>query len=380
MSDHSGSNTTAQFLDLIRRQQRGRLKVYLGYAPGVGTTYEMLAEGHRLRRLGIHVVIGIVEPYGRADVAALTDGLEQLPCQHIPFRDLVWRQLDTGALLAHRPTVVLVDELARLNTPDSRHATRYRDVEELLSAGIHVITTLSLQYLEGSFGAVDQAPGMKVKRHVPEHVVCRADQIVSVDPPAEVLRDRFASGCLYPALQVGQERQNIFALANLTALRERGQQAVAALMDQRTRLRSSPEGPAGQQRFLVCLRSQSPTAAQLLRKCVELAGRMDAVWYVVHVDEERPEGGDATRPEGIRSALALSKQLGGIPLTLKSSDVVGSITAFVAEYGITHILLGRSRLPWYRRWFGRSLLDRLLQALRGVNVTVVDNPSDHPSA
>src|SRR5205807_9737895 len=146
MSVHSPKPTTAQFLNLIQRQQRGRLKVYFGYAPGLGKTNEMLEEGRRLRRLGVDVVIGVVETYGRADVTALTDGLEQVPYRRIPLGDLVWQQMDLNAVLARRPTVVLVDQVSRTNAPDSRNASRYQDVEELLNAGIHVITTLNVQY------------------------------------------------------------------------------------------------------------------------------------------------------------------------------------------------------------------------------------------
>lgn len=372
MSVHSANRSTTHFLSLIRQQQRGRLKVYLGYAPGVGSTTEMLQEGQRLCRLGVNVVIGIVETNGRAEVKALTKGLEHTPCRQVPFRDLVWQQLDLDAVLARRPTVVLVDELAGLNTPDSRHASRYQDVEEILNAGIHVIATLNLQHLEGPLCSTQQIP-VKVKGRVPEHVVRMADQIVSVDPPVDVLRERFVNGRLYPSLQVSEELHRFFALANLAGLRERGQQAVATLVDQRSRQRSDPEGREGRQRLLVCLSSPSLDPAQMVPRCAELADRLDAVWYAVHIQAERPADSAPTGQETIGSALALAKQLGGIPLTLTSSDVVGSITAFVAEYGITHILLGRSRLPWYRRWFGRSVLDRLLQTIGGVDVTVMDS-------
>lgn len=368
-------DTTAQFLSLIRQQQRGRLKVYFGYAPGVGKTCEMLREGQRLRHFGIDVVVGVIEPYGRADVVSLADGLEQVPCQCIPFRDLVWQQLDLDALLARRPTVVLVDELARANTPDSRHASRYQDIEELLSAGIHVLTTLNLQYLDGLQTSMAQVPGVKEKGRVPEHMVRMADQIVNVDPAADVLRERFASGRLYPSLQVGEELRSFFTLENLTGLRERAQQTVSELLDRRSRPRNSPEGRDGGKRFLVCLSSHSPNAARLLRKCSELADQLDAVWYAVHIHQENRTGRNPVRNEGLDGALALAKQLGGIPLTLMSSNLVGSITAFIAEYGITHIFIGRSRIPWYHRWFGRSVLDRLLHSIHGVDVTVVDNAS-----
>ena len=372
--------TTAQFMSLIRRQQRGRIKVYLGYAPGVGKTYEMLEEGQRLRRLGVDVVTGIVEPYGRAEITALADSLEQVPCRRIPFRDLVWQQLDLNALLERRPTVVLVDELAKLNTPDSRHAARYQDVEELLSAGIHVIATLDLQYLEGLHVAIPHIPSVKVKRRVPEQVVRMADQIVSIDPPAEILRDRFVSGCIYPSGQVAEGLQNFFTLENLSELHACAQKGFAELLERPTYSRSSLEGRDRSQRLLVCLSLNNPDAAQRVRRCAELADRLGAAWYAMHIDEV-PEA--KSRPLGQElgdTALALAKQLGGTPIKLKSSDIVGSIASFVAEYGITHILIGRTQQPWYRRWLSRSVLDRILHAIRGVDVTVVDSPCGEPQA
>jgi two-component system, OmpR family, sensor histidine kinase KdpD len=363
-----------QFLRLIRSQQRGRLKVYLGYAPGVGQTYEMLEEGQRLRRLGIDVVIGIVESYGRADIAALAGDLEQVPCRRIPFRKLVWQQLDLNAVLARRPTVVLVDELARLNTPDSRNATRYRDIEELLNAGIHVITTLNLQFLEGALDAVEQPPSVKAKRRVPAQVVRMADQIVSVDPPAEALRDRFLSGKLYPLGQVSEEVQRLFTPANLASLREHAQCTVAELLDSRHHATNKHQG-SGQERSMVCLASQSPNATQFVRKCAQLAGQLSAPWYIVHIaaPEEDRRRQAPELPASVRNGLSLAEQLGGLSLTLTSSDLVASIAAFVAEHGITQIFLGRTQRPWYQRCFGRSVLDRLLRAIRGVNVTLVDN-------
>jgi two-component system sensor histidine kinase KdpD len=374
MSVPSSKPTTAQFLNLIQRQQRGRLKVYFSYAPGVGKTNEMLEEGRRLRRLGVDVVIGVVETNGRTDVAALIDGLEQVPCRRIPVGDMVWQQMDLNAVLARRPTVVLVDQVSRTNAPDSRNASRYLDVEELLNVGIHVITTLNLQYLEKGSGPVAHVPGVKVRGGVPEHVLRMADQIVNIDPPAETLHDRFLRGELYPVGEVSEELQRLFTLSNLTRLRDLAQQTVATLLDRRDQGQSGHQR-SGQERFMVCLASKSPNVAQLVCTCAELAGQLSAPWYAVHI---AAPGEDLRHvrpgvPETVASALSLAEQLGGVPVTLTSSALVGSIAAFVAEYGITHIFLGRTQRPWYQRCFGRSALERLLRAIRGVNVTVVDN-------
>ncbi|MGE3809449.1 MAG: histidine kinase, partial [Gemmataceae bacterium] len=293
------------------------------------------------------------------------------PCRRIPFRDLVWQQLDLNAVLARRPTVVLADELARLNTPDSRNASRCQDIEELLSAGIHVITALDLQYLEGALDAVDQDRGAKVKSRVPAQVVRGADQIVSVAPPAEVLHDRFVSGRLCLSSQVAEDLQTLFTLDNLSGLRERARQAVAELLDRRPHARSE-HGAGGLERSIVCLDSKNPNASRFVRKCAELAGPLGTLWYVVHIVAP---GKDlhSSLPDTGRDALSLAEQLGGVPVTLTSSDLVASIAAFVAEHGITQIYLGRTQRSWFQRCFGRSVFDRLLRAIRGVHVTVVDN-------
>src|SRR5262249_15021616 len=168
------------FLTLIRQQQRGRLKIYLGFAAGVGKTYEMLQEAHRLRRQGVDVVVGVVETHGRAETAALLDGLEQVPRRRIEYRGVTLSEMDVDAVLARRPNVALVDELAHTNAPGSRFAKRYQDVEEMLRHGVNVISTLNIQHLESLYDMVEKATGVKVKERVPDYVVGLADQLVNV--------------------------------------------------------------------------------------------------------------------------------------------------------------------------------------------------------
>src|SRR5712691_8521627 len=208
------------FLTLIRQQQRGRLKIYLGFAAGVGKTYEMLQEGQRLKRQGVDVVIGIVETHGRAETAALVEGLEQVPRRRIEYRGVVLEEMDVDAVLARRPTVALVDELAHTNAPGSRNAKRYQDVEELLRAGINVIATLNIQHLESLYDLVEQATGVKVKERIPDYVLGTADQIVNVDLSGEDLRERLQAGKIYPQERVGRALENFFTPANLSRLRE----------------------------------------------------------------------------------------------------------------------------------------------------------------
>src|ERR1043166_7057045 len=193
MSDEPTRPSPEHFLGLIRQQQRGRLKVYLGFAAGVGKTYEMLQEGQRLKKQGVDAVIGIIETHGRADTAAQIGDLEQVPRRRIEYRGVVLEEMDVDALLQRRPQVALVDELAHTNAPGSRNAKRYQDVEELLRAGIHVISTLNIQHLESLYDLVERSTGVKVKERIPDYVLGMADQLVNVDLSAEDLRERMAT-------------------------------------------------------------------------------------------------------------------------------------------------------------------------------------------
>jgi two-component system sensor histidine kinase KdpD len=363
-----------QFLTLIRQQQRGRLKIYLGFAAGVGKTYEMLEEGQRLKRQGVDVVIGIIETHGRAETAALIGDLEQVPRRRIEYRGVVLEEMDLDALLARRPTVALVDELAHTNAPGSRHSKRYQDVEELLRAGINVITTLNIQHLESLYDIIERLTGVKVKERIPDYILGKADQIVNVDVSAEDLRERLQGGKIYPAERVERALTNFFTEENLTHLRELALGEIAHALDRRRREQNPGDEPGGTHRVMVCLSSRSPRSDVLLRKTARLADRLNAPWYAVYIQtpSENVERIDAATQRRIGNTLELARQLGGIAMPFKGDEVVSTIAAFVKEYGITHIVLGRTERPWYRRWFGQSVLDRLLQTIRGVDVLVVD--------
>lgn len=361
------------FLGLIRRQQRGRLKVYLGFAPGVGKTYEMLQEGHRLKKQGIDAVVGVVETHGRADTAALLDGLEAVPGRSIEYRGVRLDEMDLDAVLARRPTVALVDELAHTNAPGSRHAKRYEDVDELLRAGIHVITTMNVQHLESLYDVIERFTGVKVKERVPDYVLAQADQIVNVDLPAEDLQERLRQGKVYPAERVERALAHFFTGDNLSRLREIALEEVASALD---RQRQKNGGPAdnGSDRVMVCLSSLAPNVHRLLRKAARLADRFNAPWYAVYVQTpgERAERVDAATQRRVADSLTLAQQLGGVPMQFTGPTFEAAVAAFAAEYRITHIVLGRSQRPWYRRWFSHSPLTRLLATIPQVDVTLVD--------
>ena len=372
MSTELANPTPEHFLTLIRQQQRGRLKIYLGFAAGVGKTYSMLQEGQRLKRIGVDVVIGFVETHGRTDTIAQIADLEQVPRRQIEYHGVVIDELDLDLLLKRHPAVALVDELAHTNAPGSRYAKRYQDVEELLNAGINVVTTLNIQHLESLYDLVEKATGVKVKERVPDYVIGMADQLVNVDLSAEDLRERLSAGKVYPAERIDRALNNFFTQSNLTRLREFALEEVAHRLDRRRAVQEATPSQNTTARVMVCLSSRGPNAAQLLRKGARIADRLSASWYAVYIQTPRE---DLTRIEAalqrqITNTLELVQQLGGTPMTFKGGDIVATIAAFTREYGITHIILGRSRHPWYRRLFRRSVLERLLQDLPHIDVLV----------
>jgi two-component system sensor histidine kinase KdpD len=363
------------FLSLIRDQQQGRLKVYLGFAPGVGKTYEMLQEGQRLKRQGVDVVIGVVETHGRADTAAMIGDLEPIPRRRVEYRGVVLEEMDTDAVLKRRPTVALVDELAHTNAPGGKHSKRYEDVEDLLRAGVHVITTMNVQHLESLYDTVEKFTGVKVKERVPDYVLAQAHQVVNVDLPSEDLLERMRAGKIYPPDRAERALGNFFTDENLNQLREIALEQVAHVLDRRRQERAGAvANPNTSERVMVCLSLRSPNAPRLLRKGARFADRLGAPWYAVYVRTpgEAAEKVDASSQRLLTDALTLARQLDGIPMTVNAANLAAGAAAFVQEYGITHLVLGRPRRPWYRGWFGPSLFDRLLRAVPGVDVLVVD--------
>src|SRR5512135_667133 len=206
------------FLRMIRRAQRGRLKVYLGYCAGVGKTYQMLQEGHRLREEGIDVVIGLLETHGRADIAKLAEGLETVPRRRQEYHGVTVEEMDVDALLARKPQVALIDELAHTNVPGSRNPKRYQDVQDILAAGMHVVTTMNVQHLESLYNIVEKAVGVKVRERLPDGVLGEADQIVDVDLTTEDLRKRLEEGKIYPSDRIHSALKNFFTYSNLEKL------------------------------------------------------------------------------------------------------------------------------------------------------------------
>lgn len=364
------------FLQMIHRSARGRLKVYLGYGPGVGKTYQMLQEGYRLREQHIDVVVGLVETHGRAETAALCDGLEILPRQRVEYHGVLLEEMDVPAVLARKPQVALIDELAHTNVPGSRNAKRYQDVQDILAEGIHVITTLNVQHLESLYDIVERLIGVKVKERLPDAVLAEADEVVNIDLATEDLRKRLESGKIYPKERIETALNHFFRSNHLEQLRELTFREIAAHIDQKHRISQQSERVTAPDQILVCLDTNLQASKALLRYGSRLAGRLNRNWYALHVQtpSEEPTAIDATTQRLLSQTLILANQLGAKVFTFKGQDIAGTILQFAREYGIGHIVLGRpQRPPWWKRLFHiRSPVSRLIEQVRGVSLVIIE--------
>jgi two-component system sensor histidine kinase KdpD len=249
-------------------------------------------------------------------------------------------------------------------------------VEELLHSGINVISTLNIQHLESLYDLVERATGVKVKERVPDYIVGMADQLVNVDLSAEDLRERLHAGKVYPAERIETALESFFTEVNLTRLREYALEEIAHRLDRRRNSYEEAAATGGSARVMVCLSSRGPSVEQVLRKGARLADRLNAPWYAVYIETPKEDVSriEAAVQRQIGNTLTLVQQLGGVPMTFKGPDVVSTIVAFAKEYGITHIVLGRTQQPWYRRWLKTSILEGLLQALPQTDVLVAGAP------
>ena len=368
---------------------RGRLKLYVGSAAGVGKTYRMLTEAHELRGRGVDVVVGFVEAHGRAETEARIGDLEVVPRRRIAYRNVTLEEMDVDAVAARRPEVAIVDELAHTNVPGSRHRKRWEDVMELLARGVNVISAVNVQHLESLNDVIQRTLGVTVRETVPDWVVAQADQVVNLDISAEDLRQRLTEGKIYRPEKVPAALANFFTDENLTTLRELALREVASSVD-RTReqivRRESGATPAAAprtvDRVLVALSSNPPYTALLLRKASRIAGRLNSDWYCVYVQmpEERADRIDATVQRTLVENIQMAQQLGAEVVKLEGTDVAAAILAFAREHGVTMVLVGQSRRSWWHRLRRGSVVERLTSNDQGVDVLVVSFDAAAPSA
>lgn len=353
---------------------RGKLKIFLGYAAGVGKTYAMLEAAHQRKEEGVDVVIGYVETHGRVETEKLVAGLEVLPRKQVKYHNITLSELDVDAVLKRRPALVLVDELAHTNAPGSRHPKRYQDVEEILDAGIDVYTTLNIQHLESLNDVVTQVTGVIVRETIPDRVIDEADAIEVIDLPPDELLTRLREGKVYIPEQAARAIRKFFREGNLTALREMSLRRAAERVDDQMRsymqTRAIPGPWAASERLMVCI-SPSPLAEKLVRNTRRLADELNAEWFAVYVEvASKPENNPVNR-ERIGRTLQLAEELGAKSFTLVGRSVHEAVLDFARKNNITKIVVGKPLKPrWQEMWRG-SIVDQLIYAGGNIDVYVI---------
>jgi len=363
------------FLELVQRAKRGRVKVYLGFAAGVGKTYQMLEEAHALKKRGVDVVVGFVETHARSETAELTSGLELVPRRKFEYRGITVEEMDLEGVLARRPQVAIVDEIAHTNVPGMKNRKRYQDALELAEAGINVICAFNIQHLESLNDVVQRATGVVVRETVPDSFLKAADQVVTLDLPVEDLIDRLRAGKIYAEEKVARALEEFFKTENLSSLRELALREVAESVDRATAKASDEtkgrkHTPPG--RVMVCLSSRGPRAAALLRRGSRLAGRLNTDWYAVYVETppEAPDRIDAEAQRHLLDNLERARELGAEVVKLSAVDPIPVLLDFARSHRVRHVIIGRSRDPWWKKLLGRSFMLRFLEASGEFDVTL----------
>ncbi|MCD4863636.1 sensor histidine kinase [Pseudomonas sp. PLB05] len=373
MTDSTGR---AEALLAEHREGRGRLKVFLGAAPGVGKTYAMLQAAQTALRQGRRVRAGIVETHGRRETAALLAGLPQQPLRRVEHRGLKLTELDLEGLLADPPELVLVDELAHSNAPGSRHAKRWQDVADLLAAGIHVYTTINVQHLESLNDEVRDITGVQVRETVPDQVLLDADDLVLIDLPPRELLERLREGKVYVPEQARAAIDAFFSQTNLTALRELAMRTAAAQVDSALALRYRQQGQAAPPLLgrLIVGAGTAPSAERLVRHASRLADQRHLPWTLVHVDTGQPL--DDTARANLQASQRLAERLGGEVLTLRDSDPARALVHHARDQRASVLLIGRGRPRGFS--LRRRLASRLLRLAQGLEIAILDLDRDAP--
>ena len=343
---------------------KGRLKVYLGYAAGVGKTYRMLEEAQALRHKGLDIVIGYFEPHGRQETIAKTEGLETVPRRVLTYAGTQFEEMDTEAILRRKPAAAIVDEFAHTNVPGCERLKRWEDVHVLLAAGIDVLTTMNVQHLESLNDQVWNATGVRVRETIPDWVVDEADEVVFIDLTPRALRNRLERGVVYSQEKAQRAMENFFTEANLTALREMAMRHTAHEVEEK--LDPAPVLPASsrKERILICL-TGSPTSAVLIRRGKRVADYLQADCLAIHV------AAAVDGIEGVERHMSFARNLRIETHVIESADVPGTIAGFARSRGVTQIFMGRSlRPPWWNR-FAETIVQQIVRQARDMQITIV---------
>ena len=370
-----GRTSPESFLKLIEKSRRGKLKLYIGHAAGVGKTYQMLEDAHLLKGRGVDVLVGYIETHGRVETAAKIGDLEGIARRHVSYKGKDLDEMDLPAILTRKPEIVLVDELAHTNVPGLEHEKRYQDVEEILTAGISVMTTVNIQHFESVQEIVTRVTGVDVQERVSDRLLRQADAIVNVDLPSEELRQRLAAGKIYPKERINQALENFFREENLASLRELAMRQIADRLEaERRGIEQKGEPEAVGTKVMVAMSSNAETTRLLLRRASSLAGKLNTNWFAVYVrtSRESPQRISARDHRLLSENVTLAMELGAKVVWLAGEDVARELLNFAKEQGVTIVLLGKTRRPWWARILGRAPIDILSRYATGVDVLEIE--------
>jgi two-component system sensor histidine kinase KdpD len=360
---------------LDKQQEPARLRIYIGAAPGVGKTYDMLNDAHlMLHQQNVDVVIGLVETHGRQETEARIRDLEIIPQRVIPYRGVNLKEMDVDAILARHPDTVVVDELAHSNVPGSKNRKRYEDVLELLAAGINVLTAVNIQHLETLNDSVNRSANTVIRETVPDSFLKRADEVVNVDVTVDELRNRLRAGKIYAPEKVEQSLANFFRKGNLNMLRELALRTTAEQVGNRAaeyrRTQGLEQAPIPE-KVMVCL-STRPGTERLLRVGSRVAGRLATNWYAVYVTRPDDKGhGDPEAYHRLEDYQRMARDLGAQVVSLTDRNVSDALIRFAQQESISHVVFGQSARSRWDILLRGSVLNRFLSEVRDVTVQVV---------
>lgn len=367
--------TPEPLLANLKQSGNATLRVYIGAAPGVGKTWQMLEDAHRLKRQGVDIVIALLETHGRAETAALSEGLERLPMRKLESGGMALEEIDLDAVMARRPQVAIVDELAHTNVPGSKNRKRYEDVLELLNSGISVITAVNIQHIESLNDAVARTTGVRVSETVPDPFFQRANEVLNVDVSVDMLRTRLRQGRIYGVEKIEQSLNNFFRKGNLSALRELALRQVAQCQAAKSQHYPEREGrrhAVVPEKVMVAIASRG-SAKKLLRTGSRIAARLASDWYAVYVETPREETG-RIRPEdytALQESICFAEELGARVVKLKARVVADALIEFARREGITHVIFGQTARSRWDILLHGSVINRFLDEVRDATVQVL---------
>ena len=362
-------------LEAARREDSplGRLKIFVGAAPGVGKTYEMLQSAHARLKAGVDVVVGLVETHGRAETEALLRGLEVVPRKRIEYKDQIVEEMDLDAVIARRPEIALVDELAHTNTAGSRHPKRYLDVEELLSRGIDVYTAVNIQHIESLYEEIRDITGIEVSERIPDSVLEEADEVVNIDLTADELVTRLKEGKIYAADKIVIALQNFFQPEKILQLRELALKEVASQVERKIETELPRGAHLPNERFLACIGSNHQTAKKVIRKTARLASYYHSRWWLLYVQTPKEDGdkiGLAAQRHLINN-FKMATELGAEVIRVRQNNIAKGIMEIAESHAITTICIGKPHLSLYNVIMSTAVFNQLLNKLAASDIDIV---------